>query len=65
MSAFPKVYQSFTEFEREVLKKLQSLDVHMDAMVDRLMSEEFHSVERRRGPGGARPSEDGILFDEY
>ena len=65
MSAFPKVYQSFMDFEREELKKLQGLDVHMDAMMDQLMSEEFHSVERRRGPGGKKSSEDSILFDKY
>ncbi len=55
MSAFPRVYTSFAEFEREELRKLDSLRTSVDDMMEERFSEELNFGEpadappRRRG----------------
>ncbi len=41
MPAFARVYQSFEDFEREELRKLNSLDVSIDDMFDDWFVEEL------------------------
>jgi hypothetical protein len=40
-AAFPKVYQSFEEFEREELRKLDTLSTTIDDMLDDMFAEEL------------------------
>ena len=52
MSSFPRVYTSFSEFEREELRKLDSPG--MDDMLDEMFTEELDfggngDAPRRRG----------------
>jgi hypothetical protein len=54
--AFPKVYRSFEEFEREELQKLDRLYMSVDDMLDEMFSDELDFDEddedkpkRRRG----------------
>jgi hypothetical protein len=60
MSAFPRVYTSFAEFERDELRKLDSLRTSVDDMMQERFSEELNFGEavdappRRRG----RPRKD-------
>ena len=55
MSAFPRVYTSFAEFEREELRKLDSLRTSVDDMMEERFSEELNfgdpgeQAPRRRG----------------
>ena len=55
MAAFPRVYTSFAEFEREELRKLDSLRTSVDDMMEERFSEELNfgdtsdSPPRRRG----------------
>jgi hypothetical protein len=55
MAAFPRVYTSFAEFEREELRKLDSLRTSVDDMMEERFSEELNfgdpgeSAPRRRG----------------
>jgi len=58
MSSFPRVYRSFAEFERDELRKLDSLRTTVDDMLEERFSEElnFDDVDkpgrgRRRGRG--------------
>ncbi len=50
--AFPRVYQSFAEFEKEELCKLDSFAGHVDNMLDEAFAEELDfdeaSVRRSR-----------------
>ena len=39
--AFPKVYRSFEEFERDELRKLDGLHVSIDEMLDEMFAEEL------------------------
>ena len=39
--AFPKVYRSFEEFERDELRKLDGLHVSIDDMLDEMFAEEL------------------------
>jgi hypothetical protein len=39
--AFPKVYRSFEEFERDELRKLDGLHVSIDDMLDEMFGEEL------------------------
>ena len=41
MAAFPRIYRSFAEFEREELRKLDSLHTTIDDMLDESFSEEL------------------------
>jgi hypothetical protein len=52
MSAFPRVYNSFAEFEREELRKLESLHLSVDDMMEERFAED---VER----GGEAPRKRG------
>ena len=63
--SFPRVYQSFQEFEREELGKLRSLDNVMDGMVDRMKDKKEKDAEEEQEVHTHRPRADGILFDEY
>lgn len=56
MAAFPRIYQSFAEFEREELRKLDSLHTTVDDLLEERFSEELDFGEdatkgkkRRRG----------------
>ena len=54
MAAFPRVYTSFAEFEREELRKLDSLRTSVEDMIEERFSEELNfgeddSPPRRRG----------------
>ncbi|HET6610562.1 MAG TPA: hypothetical protein VFG83_01160 [Kofleriaceae bacterium] len=54
MSASPRVYQSFAEFEREELRKLDSLRTTVDDLIEERFAEELDFSEdganrRRRG----------------
>lgn len=55
-STFPRVYRSFEDFERNELRKLDSLYGSVDDMVDELVLAELDD-------DGGRGDEDGILFD--
>lgn len=41
MSGFPRIYQSFADFEREELRKLDSLNTTMEDMLDERFAEEL------------------------
>jgi hypothetical protein len=41
MSAFPRIYRSFGEFEREELRKLESLNTSVDDLVEERFAEEL------------------------
>jgi hypothetical protein len=56
MAAFPRIYQSFAEFEREELRKLDSLHTTVDDMLEERFSEELdfgedagRAKKKRRG----------------
>ena len=55
MAAFPRVYTSFAEFERDELRKLDSLRTSVEDMMEERFSEELNFGEtsdappRRRG----------------
>ena len=54
MAAFPRVYSSFAEFEREELRKLDSLRTSVDDMIEERFAEELNFGEteaprRKRG----------------
>jgi hypothetical protein len=56
MAAFPRVYRSFDEFQREELRKLDSLHTTVDDMLEEKFSEELDfsgdkddKPRRRRG----------------
>ncbi|MBK6847619.1 MAG: hypothetical protein IPG96_08835 [Proteobacteria bacterium] len=55
-STFPRVYRSFEDFERNELRKLDSLYGSVDDMVDELVLAELDD-------DGGRGDDDGILFD--
>lgn len=49
-SAFPKVYRSFEEFERDELRKLDGLHVSIDEMLDEMFADELDfEADGRRG----------------
>lgn len=51
MSGIPRVYTSFAEFERDELRRLDSLHTSVDDMVEERFAEEldFGQAPRRRG----------------
>jgi hypothetical protein len=54
MSAFPRVYRSFNEFERDELRKLDSLHTTVDDMLEEHFTAEIEMFDgeaprRRRG----------------
>jgi hypothetical protein len=54
MSSIPRIYTSFSEFEREELRKLDSLHTSVSDMVEERFSEELDfggsgDAPRRRG----------------
>jgi len=51
--AFPKVYRSFEEFERDELRKLDGLHTSIDEMLDEMFSDELDfEADGRRGRRG-------------
>jgi hypothetical protein len=51
-NAFPKVYRSFEEFERDELRKLDGLHVSIDEMLDQMFGDELNFDEdgkKKRG----------------
>ncbi len=60
MAGFPRIYKSFSEFERHELRKLDSLRTTVDDMMEERFAEDldFGSEEkpRRRGRGRRRRS---------
>jgi hypothetical protein len=55
-SAFPKVYRSFEEFERDELRKLDLLHQSIDELIDDMFGElEFDENGKRKR---AEPGED-------
>jgi len=53
MAGFPRIYSSFSEFEREELRKLDSLHTTVDDMVEERFSDDLDfersDTPRRRG----------------
>jgi hypothetical protein len=54
MSGFPRIYRSFAEFEREELRKLESLNASVDDMMEERFAEELdfsggEAPRRKRG----------------
>jgi len=53
MAGFPRIYSSFAEFEREELRKLDSLHTTVDDMVEERFSDDLDfersETPRRRG----------------
>jgi hypothetical protein len=47
-AAFPKVYRSFEEFERDELRKLDGLHVSIDEMLDEMFGEELDFDENAK-----------------
>ena len=61
LDAFPRVYRSFEEFEREELQKLDRLYVSVDDMLDEMFAEEVDFDEeggKKRGRGRPRKTDD-------
>lgn len=59
--AFPRVYRSFEEFEREELQNLDRLYVSVDDMLDEMFAEEVDFDEeggKKRGRGRPRKTDD-------
>ena len=48
-NAFPKVYRSFEEFERDELRKLDGLSVSIDDMLDEMFADELDFEPGARG----------------
>lgn len=50
-AAFPRVYQSFAEFERDELHRLDRMSTSIDDMLGEMFAEELDFAEgsRRRG----------------
>jgi hypothetical protein len=48
-NAFPKVYRSFEEFERDELHKLDGLHVSIDDMLDEMFADELDFEPGARG----------------
>jgi hypothetical protein len=49
MAAFPRIYSSFAEFEREELRKLDSLHTSVDDMLEERFSDDL-DFERQDAP---------------
>lgn len=56
-NAFPKVYRSFEEFERDELRKLDGLHVSIDEMLDEMFADEL-DFEPGAGKRGAKEDDD-------
>ena len=54
ISAFPRVYRSFAEFEREEMRKLDSLHTSVDDMLEEKFNEEL-DFEEVSGGRSRRP----------
>jgi hypothetical protein len=59
-AAYPKVYRSFEEFERDELRKLDGLHVSIDEMLDQMFADEldFDPDAKRRGSQNQGDSND-------
>lgn len=57
-AAFPKVYRSFEEFERDELRKLDGLHVSIDEMLDEMFGEELDFDENaQKGKASGKRTE--------
>jgi hypothetical protein len=56
--AFPKVYRSFEEFERDELRKLDGLHVSIDDMLDEMFGEELDFENDGNKKSGKRGESD-------
>ncbi len=45
MSVFPRIYQSFSDFERDELRKLDTLNASVGELLEERFSEELGMVE--------------------
>lgn len=54
MAAFPRIYRSFNEFERDELRKLDSLRTTVDDLLDERFAEELDFLDADRGSKGRR-----------
>ena len=58
--AFPRVYRSFSDFERDELRKLDSLRTTVDDLLDERFADEVEALDfdasgrRKRSTGGSR-----------
>ncbi len=59
MAAFSRVYRSFSEFEREELRRLDSMHTSVDEMLEERFNEELDFEETSGPKRRAAPS----LFD--
>jgi hypothetical protein len=68
MAAFPRVYRSFADFERDELRKLDSLRTTVDDMLDEAFSDELDFGEDApaggRGSTSKRGSRRPVALDE-
>jgi hypothetical protein len=62
MAAFPRIYNSFADFERDELRRLDSLRTTVDDLLDERFSEELDLLDGEkppaRGKKRSRPKED-------
>lgn len=54
MAAFPRIYRSFSDFERDELRKLDSLRTTVDDLLDERFAEELDFLDADRPPKGRR-----------
>ncbi|MCG8416873.1 MAG: hypothetical protein MJE77_02875 [Proteobacteria bacterium] len=59
MTAFPRVYRSFSEFQREELRKLDSLRTTVDDMMEEQFAEEIGLFDERKRKRRRRNSAGG------
>ena len=56
--AFPKVYRSFEEFERDELRKLDGFHTTIDDMLDEMFGQELDFDEEKKGRNRGSDDED-------
>jgi hypothetical protein len=54
MAAFPKIYSSFAEFERDELRKLDSLHTTIEDMLDERFAEELNFEDAGQSKGSRK-----------
>ncbi|HWN66297.1 MAG TPA: hypothetical protein VNM90_01595 [Haliangium sp.] len=63
MAAFPRIYNSFADFERDELRRLDSLRTTVDDLLDERFAEELDWLDGEKPPARSskkrsRPKED-------
>jgi hypothetical protein len=51
MAAFPRIYRSFAEFERDELRKLDGIHLSIDEMLEDMFPSEEHKQDEQKGGG--------------